>query len=243
MTTEILTEALAQPVQPGADEVWPLPLENGDRLTRGEFETRYEAMPEVKKAELIEGVVYMPSPVRLSSHGKPHGKVMSWLGVYCASTPGVDFADNATLRLDPDNEPQPDAMLFIEASGGHSHASDDDYLEGSPELIVEVASSSASYDLHEKFKIYRRNGVQEYVVWRVYDRQIDWFSLQNERYVRLAPDAAGVVESRVFPGLRLNVNALVVGDLARVLADLQQGLASQAHAAFVKKLAAAAEKK
>lgn len=244
MPTETLTETLTQPVQPGSKEVFPppLPLENGDRLTRGEFELRYEAMPEVKKAELIEGVVHMPSPVRLSSHGKPHGKVMSWLGVYYASTPGVDFADNATLRLDPDNEPQPDAMLFIEAVGGRSHASDDDYLEGSPELIVEVASSTASYDLHEKFKIYRRNGVQEYVVWRVYEKQIDWFSLQNEKYVRLAPDAAGVVESRVFPGLRLNVNALINGDLARVLADLQQGLASEAHAAFVQKLSAAEKK-
>ena len=40
-----------------------LPLEHGDHLTREEFERRYEAMPHVRKAELIEGVVYMPSPV------------------------------------------------------------------------------------------------------------------------------------------------------------------------------------
>jgi hypothetical protein len=95
-----------------------LPLENGDRLTRSDFEQRYEAMPHVKKAELIEGIVYMPSPVRVRSHGKPHGQVMSWLGVYCAATPGVDFADNTTLRLDAANEPQPDAMLWIDAAAG-----------------------------------------------------------------------------------------------------------------------------
>ena len=138
------------------------PLENGDRLTRSDFEQRYDAMPHVKKAELIEGIVYIPSPVRVRSHGKPHGQIMSWIGTYSAATPGVDFADNTTLRLDPDNEPQPDAMLWVDAAaGGHANVSDDDYLEGSPELIVEVAASSASYDLRVKCEVYRRNGVQE----------------------------------------------------------------------------------
>ena len=105
------------------------PLENGDRLTRSDFEQRYDAMPHVKKAELIEGIVYMPSPVRVRSHGKPHGQIMSWIGTYSAATPGVDFADNTTLRLDVDNEPQPDAMLWIDAAAdGHANVSDDDYL-------------------------------------------------------------------------------------------------------------------
>lgn len=89
------------------------PLENGDKLTRAEFERRYEAMPQVKKTELIEGVVYMASPVRAKSHGKPHAQIMTWLGTYEAATPGVEALDNTTLRLDTDNEPQPDAILRI----------------------------------------------------------------------------------------------------------------------------------
>lgn len=245
METEILTDTAEQSLTPMTNLPTELPpLESGDRLTRSEFERRYDAMPQVKKAELIEGVVYMPSPVRCKSHGKPHGQIIGLLFNYCAATPGVDFADNATLRLDPDNEPQPDAVLWIDmAAGGSSHVSDDDYLEGAPELIVEVAASTASYDLHDKLKVYRRNGVREYVVWRVYDQQVDWFKLEAERYVRLAPDASGVIHSQVFPGLRLAVPALLKGDLANVLAELQQGLASAEHAAFVERLAAAARPK
>ena len=159
MRIEVMTGELPQASPAGVvAPPGPLPpLENGDRLTRSDFEQRYDAMPHVKKAELIEGIVYMPSPVRVRSHGKPHGQIMGWIGMYSAATPGVDFADNTTLRLDPDNEPQPDAMLWIDAAaGGHARVSDDDYLEGSPELIVEVAASSASYDLHVKREVYRR---------------------------------------------------------------------------------------
>lgn len=213
------------------------PLENGDRLTRSEFERRYNAMPSHIKAELIEGRVYMSSPVRHKSHGKPHSRIMGWLGAYFASTPGIDFSDNGTLRLDSDNEPQPDAVLRIEEEfGGKSFVSDDDYLEGSPELVVEIAASTASYDLNEKMTAYRRNGVQEYVVWRVYDKEIDWFVLQDEKYVRLEANRQGMVESRLFAGLRLNVKAMLEDNLAKVLSDLQKGIKSKAHAAFVKKL-------
>lgn len=240
MATDVFTEAAShQPSSAPAQPIQPLPLEPGDRLTRAEFERRYNAMPQVKKAELIEGVVYMPSPVRYQSYGKPHSQIIGWLSVYAAATPGVEAADNATLRLDQDNELQPDAILRIdEAHGGKSFISEDDYLEGSPELIVEIASSSASYDLHEKFKVYRRNGVQEYLVWRVHDQQIDWFSLQEEQYLRLTPDDQGKIESRVFPGLRLNVRAMVDGDLTRVLSDLQGGIGSAIHTDFVQNLLA-----
>ena len=241
MSTEVLTDTLNQPAAP-TPETLP-PLENGDRLTRLEFERRFDAMPNLKKAELIEGVVYMPSPVRVKSHGTPQGRIMGWIFNYCAATPGVDFADNATLRLDPDNEPQPDAMLWInEAAGGRARISEDDYLEGAPELIVEIAASTASYDLHDKLKVYRRNGVQEYLVWRVYDRQIDWFYLEAEQYARLSPDTEGTLESRVFPGLRLDADALILGDLARVLAELQKGIASDVRTAFVERLSAATHK-
>jgi Uma2 family endonuclease len=200
------------------------PLEQGDRLSRDEFERRYHAMPHVKKAELIEGVVYMPSPARYQRHSGPQSDAITWLGVYKAATPGVESADNATDRLDLDNEPQPDAMLFIEpACGGQVRISEDDYIEGAPELIVEVTSSSASYDLGDKMKAYRRNGVREYVVWRVLDGAIDWFALRKGEYHRQEPRVDGLLCSDVFPGLWLDREALLRRDLASVLAALQKG--------------------
>src|SRR5499426_3500497 len=148
-------------------------LENGDRLTRPEFERRYEAMPHLKKAELIEGVVYVPSPVRHSYHGRQHAHLIGWLGYYEAHTPGVEASDNVTVRLDLDNEPQPDALLFIDpACGGQARIDADGYIEDAPERVAEVAASSASYDLHAKPRVYRRNGVHEYIVWRVLDQEI-----------------------------------------------------------------------
>jgi Uma2 family endonuclease len=213
------------------------PLEAGDHLTRYEFERRYETRPDIKKAELIEGVVYMPSPVRARSHGEPHGRIVGWLATYCAATPAVKFYDNATVRLDLDNEVQPDVLLRLEqTAGGRSHISEDDYIEGAPELIVEIAASSVSYDLHEKRRVYRRTGVQEYVVWRVYDKQVDWFHLERDEYVPLTPDESGVIHSQVFPGLHLAVQALLAGDLAAVLADLQKGLEMPEHKAFVERV-------
>jgi Uma2 family endonuclease len=213
------------------------PLESGDRLTRYEFEHRYQAMPYIKKAELIEGVVYVASPVRMANHGRPHATLVGWLMVYKAATPGVDLGDNATVRLDADNEPQPDALLRIEPEvGGNSRISDDDYVEGVPELIAEIAASSASYDLNDKLNAYRRNGVQEYIVWQIYENRLNWFSLQEGRYVTLEPDGVGVIRSQIFPGLWLAVNALREGDLAEVLAVLQQGLQTAEHQAFVEHL-------
>lgn len=215
-------------------------LENGDRLTRAEFERRYDAMPHLKKAELIKGVVYMGSPVKIKRHCRPTGWLTTWLGVYAAATPGTDFGDNGSVRLDDENMPQPDAMLWILAEfGGQSFIDEADYLQGTPELVVEVASSSASYDLHNKKDLYGQFGAREYIVWRTRDRALDWFRLENNQYVRVEPDAEGVIESSVFPGLRLAVPALLAGNLAAVLAELQKGLASEAHQAFVERLQAA----
>ena len=214
-------------------------LENGDRLTRCEFERRYAARPDVKKAELIEGVVHMPSPVRLGAHAEPHSAIQAVLSVYAAYTPGVGVADNATVRLDLDNETQPDVLLRIDAeAGGRSRVSDDDCLEGAPELIVEVAASSASIDMHAKRNVYRRNGVQEYIVWRTHEQRIDWFELVEGEYRPLPSDGEGVIRSRAFPGLRLAVNALLEGDLASALAELDNGLQSPEHRDFVEQLAA-----
>ena len=214
-----------------------LPLENGDRLSRAEFERRYNAMPHLKKAELIEGVVYVPSPVRYRQHGSPHAQLISWLGLYAAHTPGVGVADNTSVRLDLDNEPQPDALLLIDPScGGQSRLSAEDFIEGAPELVAEVASSSVSYDLHAKLHVYRRNGVHEYVIWRVLNREIDWFVLRVGQYEKLSVDATGLLQSEVFAGLWLDPTAVVQGNLARVLAVVQQGIASSEHAAFVARL-------
>lgn len=176
-----------------------LPLENGDRLTRYEFERRYQAMRDVKKAELIEGVVYMRSPVRIVNHGRPHAGIMTWLGAYWVATPGADLADSTAVLLDVGNEPQLDALLrWDESAGGQSRISDDGYVGGALELIAEVAASSASIDLGYKLRAYRRNGVREYIVWLVYRRRLDWFSLREREYVSLEGDAEGVVRSQVF---------------------------------------------
>jgi Uma2 family endonuclease len=162
---------------------------------------------------------------------------MGWLVVYKAATPGVRVRDNTTARLDLDNEPQPDGSLLIDPEcGGQTRISEDGYIEGAPELVLEVASSSASYDLHAKRNVYRRNGVQEYVVWRVLDKAIDWFVLRDGQYERMPVDAQGLLRSEVFPGLWLDPAALIRGDLATVLAIVQQGLAGPEHAAFVTRL-------
>ena len=206
-------------------------LMNGDKLTRHEFERRYMAMPELKKAELLEGVVYMGSPVSFERHAGPHADLMGWLTVYRAMTPGVLSGDNGTVRLDNDNEPQPDAFLFI-VSGGQAHIGEDGYLEGAPELAAEIAASSVSYDLHVKQDVYRRSGVQEYLVWRVDDETFDWFVLNEGRYERLEP-LGGVLVSKTFPGLRLDAEALLRGDMARVLSVLQEGVGTAEHKVFV----------
>jgi Uma2 family endonuclease len=213
------------------------PLESGDRLSRAEFERRYAAHPEIKKAELIEGVVYVPSPVRIRQHSRPHSNMVTWLGVYRAHTPGTDGGDNGTARLDLENEPQPDAYLRLEpAHGGQSRITEDDYLEGPPELIVEIAASSASYDLHDKKRVYQRSGVQEYLAVQIYEQRVDWFVLREGVYETLTPDESGVLKSKVFPGLWLQPAALWSGDLATMLAVLQQGLNSPEHTAFVERL-------
>ena len=213
------------------------PLGNGDRLARAEFERRYEAMPELKKAELIEGVVYIPSPVRQRSHGRQHSHLNFWLCAYEGSTAGVEVGDNSTVLLDLDNTPQPDCLLFIQPEhGGRVRIGEKGYVEGAPDLVAEVASSSASYDLGDKLKAYWRNGAREYVVWRVLDRQIDWFILHEERYEPLHPAADGILRSTVFPGLWLDPAALMRGDGNAVYAVVQQGLNSPEHADFVARL-------
>jgi Uma2 family endonuclease len=212
------------------------PLENGDRLTRYEFERRYNAMPHLRKAELIEGVVYMAAALRFRSHGQPHGSLITWLGNYKVATLGVELGVEPTIRLDLDNSPQPDAVLLIEeACGGQARLSEDDYIEGAPELVAEIAASSAAIDLGDKKRAYRRNGIKEYIVWQVFEQKLDWFYLQGGDYVSLVEED-GVIRSVTFPGLWLAVEDLLAGNMARVLTVLQEGLASPEHMAFVQQL-------
>ncbi|MFO1351826.1 MAG: Uma2 family endonuclease [Gammaproteobacteria bacterium] len=227
--------ALLQKTAPRALPATPEPpsLESGDRLARAEFERRYQAQPNIRKAELIEGVVYVASPVRVERHGEPHSHAITWLGLYVAHTPDVRMADNATLRLDLDNEPQPDAVLWIdEKHGGKARIGEDDYLEGAPELMVEVAASSAAYDLHDKLRAYRRNGVQEYLVLLVHEREARWHSLQDGEYRLLPANERGITRSLILSGLWFHAALFWNHDLAGLLAVLQEGLNSPEHQQF-----------
>ena len=214
-------------------------LQDGLRLSRREFERRSRNRPDLKKAELIEGVVHLPSAVRYAGHARPHAATVGWLFAYAAATPGVHVVDNATLRLEGDSELQPDAALLIDpGAGGQARVSTDDYVEGAPELVVEVAASSASHDLRDKLAVYLRNGVREYLVWRVPHGRFDWFLPAGGAYRPQPPGVGGIVRSVVFPGLWLDVGAMLRGDLAAVLRTLREGVAEPGHAAFAARLRA-----
>lgn len=208
----ILTAVTASP--------WPVPavppLEAGDRLTRDEFHRRYLLHPEIKKAELIEGVVYVPSPVSYH-HSGPHALASAWLTLYAARHPIFDVHDNLTVRVEGENEVQPDVLLR-RIEGGSSLLGTDGYLHGPPELAFEVSASSVTYDVHVKKDLYRRIGVREYLVWRIFDRAIDWFLLQDGAYRVVQPGRDGFIESPYLAGLRLHVQAMLDGNRARVLA-------------------------
>jgi len=234
------TSASVGPASPPAAEPRIPRLESGDRLAADEFERRYDAMPGLKKAELIEGVVYVASPVT-EGHASPHMDLVSWLGMYKALTPGVTGGADGTLRLDLKNRPQPDVYLrILETHGGQARLSEDNYVVGAPEVTAEVAASSVSYVLQDKAEVYRRNGVREYLVWRIEDRQLDWSALRGGKYRPLPPGADGIIRSVVLPGLWLDPVALLAGDLARVLDILREGVAHPEYAAFVDDLARAA---
>jgi Uma2 family endonuclease len=216
-------------------------LETGDHLSAREFERRYDAMPGLKKAELIDGVVYVPSPTRWDLHAVQHQALGMLLSVYWAYTPGVQAGDSGTLRLDLENVPQPDlALIILPSHGGQAQIDEAHYIAGAPELVAEIAASTASIDLNSKLSLYLRNQVREYIVWRVLDEAIDWFVHRQGRFEPLQQDASGILRSEAFPGLWLDPQALVTLDLPRVLGVLQRGIASPEHADFVARLARAA---
>ncbi len=212
------------------------PLESGDRLTVAEFRARYACHPEIKKAELIDGVVYVASPTTLD-HGASDNIINGLVAVYHMMTFGVQGCTNTTSRLDVgDNEPQPDVFLRILPEFGGQSRNEDKWLAGAPEFIAEVAASSASYDLSSKKDAYERNGVQEYLVWQVYEKVIDAFVLQDGKYMSAPRSPEGWFKSRCFPGLWLDLPAIAAEKFPQALQTLNQGLASPEHQAFVELL-------
>ena len=214
-------------------------LENGERMDATTFLDRYEQTPHHVHAELIEGTVYvMPSPLR-NRHGRSSMSLSACLFLYSAATPGTEGQDNTTTVLGEESVPQPDsALLILSEYGGQTRdgTGDDDYTYGAPELIVEVAFSSRSIDLHGKFRDYERAGAREYVVFDLRPRALRWFVLRDEKFEPLGADADGVFRSHTFPGLWINGTALATRDKAALIATVQNGLASPEHAAFVAEL-------
>jgi Uma2 family endonuclease len=185
-------------------------LETGDRLAREEFHRRYLLRPDLGKVELINGVVYVASPTRIPEHSAPHLILAEPLAAYRRTHADVRGGAEGTLILMDEQELRPDLFLrYTRKAGGRSWIDAGHYLRGAPELIAEIAASSASYDLTDKRELYRQAGVQEYLVWRVEDEAIDWWQLVGGDYEPLAPDASGAVASRVFPGLILDIPALL----------------------------------
>lgn len=200
----------------------PLPLESGEFMHSREFLRRYECMPQIKKAELIEGVVYMGSPVSVR-HAKPDAVIQAWLATYASRHPETEALTNATVILDPENTVQPDALLRrLPEHGGLTRVNEQGYLAGPPELVVEVAASTASIDLRDKRRAYCRNGVREYLVWLVAEARLEWSCLEEDEYRPQLPDAQGLLQSRGFPGLCLPIAPLLAGDTAKVLNALTE---------------------
>lgn len=222
--------------QPSAVEFLP-PLEEGDHLDQPTFHARYEAMPEGTRAELIGGIVFMPSPLK-RPHGRMHILVARWMSEYEEATPGTEAFDNTTSILGPESEPQPDLALLIATEKGGQTRNEDDYIAGPPELILEIASSTDAIDLHRKRNDYEAAGIREYVVVVLRQARVLWLVLRDGHFQEMPVAADGVLRSEVFPGLWLAPTALLQLDRARVLEVLRQGLASPEHAAFVAQLAA-----
>ncbi len=213
------------------------PLVQGDFLSREEFMRRWEAMPGVKRAELIRGVVYMPSPLSID-HGDMEGTVGFWLGNYSVATPGCRLSHNATCLLDEDETPQPDIHLRILPEYGGQSRPSGKFLGGAAEFLAEICLSSTAYDLHQKLEVYQENGVREYLAVLMREQQLRWHRLVGDHFEVVPQPEDGIYRSSVFPGLWLDAAALLAHDLTRLASVVNQGIASPEHQAFVAQLQA-----
>jgi Uma2 family endonuclease len=220
-----------------AAPVLPPRLREGDRLTRDEFLRRWEQMPDLKRAELIDGIVHMPSPVS-NPHSDYQFRMSSWVTYYVTLTPGCKAADAGTWLMSDDSAPQPDLALRIRPECGGQSRVEGEYLAGAPELIVEISYSSSSRDTGVKLRLYERSGVREYLTVRPRRQQLVWRELVDGKYREIAPDERGWLRSRIFPGLWLDPAALWADNLPGLAAAVQQGVATPEHADFVNRLAA-----
>lgn len=193
-------------------------------------------MPDVKNAELIEGVVYMASPVT-GSHSDFDFLVHTWLGAYASSTPGCSGGCNGTWQMLEDI-PQPDAHLRLLAECGGRSRIEGGYFVGAPEVIVEVSASSAAADLGPKLNLYQGAGVLEYITVLLHSQQVVWRCRAGKRFVQIRPGPDGLLRSRAFPGLWLDPAALLAGDSRRLMNALRRGLRSAEHAAFKREMKA-----
>jgi hypothetical protein len=215
----------------------PRPLIEGERLDQPTFHARYMAMPPGTRAELIGGVVYMPSPLS-RAHGKAHVPTIVWLSYYAENTAGIEVLDGATVILAWKSEPQPDAMLRILPEFGGRTSVQKGMVCGAPELVAEVAKATRYVDLGPKLADYEQAGVREYIVRALDPDEVIWFKQEGGSLVRVPPDADGLYRSPFLPGLWLEPEALVRGDTRRLRQVLDQGVATPEHAAFVAELAA-----
>jgi Uma2 family endonuclease len=212
-------------------------LHSGDQMSREEFHRIYEKMPDHVKAELVGGVVYVASPLRVR-HGTSQPALTTALFLYEVNTLGVEVGDNTTVLLGVDGELQPDLyMRILPQFGGQSKTSPQDYVVGAPELVIEISHSTRSLDMNSKKHEYARNGVREYIVWTLSDNALHWFDLAAGDGLSPGPD--GVMRVRTFPGLWIDTAALLAKDYKRFVATLQQGLTTPEHSAFVEHLARA----
>ncbi|MBY0507355.1 MAG: Uma2 family endonuclease [Bryobacteraceae bacterium] len=212
------------------------PLRDGDELTSEEFLRRWEAMPDLKHAELLDGVVSMPSPVS-DEHSSFQLTLGTWLDLYAMNTPGCDAGSDGTWLMGAKQVLQPDIALWILPGHGGQSRREGSFSAGAPELALEIGASTSARDLNAKQKLYLEVGVQEYVVAATRKEQLLWLVRSPDGFVPLEPEADGVIRSPGFPGLWLDVAALWRRDKRRVVAVLQQGLATPEHAAFVERLA------
>src|SRR5512135_1864030 len=216
------------------------PLVAGERLDQPNFHERYEAMPPGTWAELVDGVVYLPSPL-FDDHGGTDADVAYWLGSYRRFTPGLRASSNATTILGHKSETQPDLQLRIPQERGGQTRVVDGYVTGAPELVVEIAKSSRKFDLGKKKGDYERAGVREYIVVELDPDRVHWFIHREGRFEDLPPGPDGIFRSQVFPGLWLDPEALFSDDLDRLVETLERGLATPEHAAFAAGLAAGSD--
>jgi len=216
-------------------EIAPPLLRNGDVMDRHEFERRWNEMLNLKRAQLIKGVVHIMSPVG-NRHAVAHSILGGWGFVWALATPGVQSQIAPSTILDDDNEPQPDFSLRIESPVHGRTQIANDRTVGGPELVAEIAVTTVATDMNDKRDIYQQHGIPEYIIWRVEDQEIDWFVLRDNGYERLTPDANGILKSEVFPGLWLDPAAMIAGNAAQVHSVLQHGIATTEHADFVTRL-------